>query len=406
MKKVVCILSDALRYDYIRTHKLKFLKERIERNNCFYAEKVIPSTGFCEIIEFVTGKSTEQHKMLTQVTAKPDWYNGNKNRYLSALNLIDSKVPFRKIPVLNRGYRLFLDKLLNLSNLSASIKNVRYNIPLDLLPFLEPLESKYEYDSFDFGGKDNLFVWMKEHNISYDLSDFVKHNKVRGSDTERMARLKNKISQKSLNDFTLLYIGYGDRAHFLGTNSKEFVNVLQNYSMKLKEIFFLLQKQYPYSQLILLGDHGMIDVDEYINVKSILTRIFKESNLRYQKEYIYFIDSTMVRIWLREKSLIEVIEKKLNDSLGGYIESDQDMCNYLTKFKPQFGDIIQLLKAGYVFFPDFYNAKKIKGMHGYSNRYAQQAGTFISIGSGIKPTYKESLKLSEVKNYIQDLWIN
>ena len=88
MKKVVCILSDALRYDYINKYNLTFFKERINQKKCFYAEKIIPATGYCEIVEFITGKETQVHNMFTQITAKQDWYNKISNKFLNGLNVI------------------------------------------------------------------------------------------------------------------------------------------------------------------------------------------------------------------------------------------------------------------------------------------------------------------------------
>lgn len=385
---------------------MKFLNEVIKKGDCFYVEKVIPSTGYCEIIEYITGKETEEHRMFTQITAKADWYQIDTNPFLTFLNFIDTLFPFKKLPKIKIAYSLILDKFLSYSNLPEEVINVRYNIPLNLLPRLQPIESKYEYDSLDFGGEENLFVWMKEHNISYDIDDFVNHNKVKGTDKERLDRLENKIVNKGLKEFTLIYIGYGELAHFWGTCSERFGEVLRSYSERIRDLNNLFCGTYDNSQFIILGDHGMVDVVSCLNIRSIINNILGERNLKYLKDYIYFIDSALIRVWLREKGLVQLIEEKLVQSLTDNIEYDQELRNYLDKFKPKFGDIILLLRAGYTFFPDFFNVLKNKGMHGYLNRYKEQAGTMISFGTDVKPVFKESIKLSEVKSYIQDLWMN
>ena len=80
----------------------------------------------------------------------------------------------------------------------------------------------YEYDSYEFGGEENLFVQLKAMGVEYDIEDFVKHNKVKGSDKERLIRLQEKVKKEKLKDFTLLYIGYGEIAHFTGKEAVYF----------------------------------------------------------------------------------------------------------------------------------------------------------------------------------------
>jgi predicted AlkP superfamily pyrophosphatase or phosphodiesterase len=401
--KVICILSDALRYDYIEKHDMKFLKEMVNENNCFYVKRILPSTGFCEIIEYVTGKEAENHGMLTQITSKKDWYNVRPNKLLNILTQSNEIIPLNRIPRINRVYSNIVDNILG-KYISADMVNVRYNIPFNLLPFLEPTESKYEYDNHDFGGDDNIFIWMKKNGISYDIDDFVKHNKIEGSDKDRLNRLKNKILQNTLKDFTLLYIGYGEYAHFLGTDSERFGTLLRDYSKQLMEIYNLLNDNYDEFQLMILGDHGMIDVNNGINIKHIVHDVMKKMNLKYLDDYIYFIDSTLFRMWVKNENLIDDIEHELINKLGGCIEEDAETFNYFNKFKPDYGNIILLLKPGYMFFPDFFNTKINKGMHGYLNKYPEQSGTLIGFGRNVKGGYKESMNLSEVKRYIQTLW--
>ncbi len=70
MKKVICILSDALRFDYIEKQDMKFLKEITGKGDCFYVEKIISGLGFCEIVEYVTGKDYAQ-VLLSHVRCSP-----------------------------------------------------------------------------------------------------------------------------------------------------------------------------------------------------------------------------------------------------------------------------------------------------------------------------------------------
>jgi len=306
-RKVIFILADAFRYDYINKLDMRFLKKKVDKKErCFYVKKIVPSTGFCEIIEYVTGKETLEHGMFTQITIKEDWYSmDSSTRLLQLVNRVYYQNPFRKIPKIRGIYRILfdsvIDKILLKKNISPEMINVRYNIPLHFLPFLEPTESKYEYDSFDFGGRDNLFVWMREKNISYDIDDFVKHNKVKGTDEDRLNRLKEKIRKRKLKDFTLLYIGYGELAHFYGTES-EFFKKKNAYDF-IVSVFGIYDSPYPGETL------KNIILSLKPNGRAVLV-----VNERYV-EFVKKIDKIEWKVWVVpyvENLVLEVRRKKGN----------------------------------------------------------------------------------------------
>lgn len=411
-KKTIFILSDALCRNYIYDFDMNNLKSLLEIPSTIHIKKIFPSTGYCEIVEYVTGQDAEQHMMFTQVNVLENWYEKKHPKILEFLSFIYQKNLLRKIPkvrgILKLLFNPIVEKLLT-RVLDKSIVNVKYEIPYPFLYYMRPIESIYEYDSFDFGLNKNLFVYLRNHNISYDISDFVKHNKVNGSDLDRLERLKNKISNFQLADFTMLYIGYGEIAHFTGTNSEKFKLELQSYDRKLGDIVNILKNNYDDYEFIILGDHGMINVHHYHDIKSIFDKIIKDKypNIRLFKDYIYFIDSTMFRVWFKNKEFIDGIEESLERELGNYLELDKKTKEYLNNFKPKFGDIILLLKPGSVFYPDFYNVKPNKGMHGYLNHYKGQQGTMIHITSDDRNgEVINELKLSSIKDYVLRIWEN
>jgi len=409
-RKVIFILADAFRYDYIYKFNLRFFKIMIEKKKYFYVKKVIPSTGFCEIVEYITGKEALEHRMFTQITVRDGWYLLKLSNFLKFLDRAYYNNPLRKIPKIRGIYKSLIDSVINeilRKFISSDVINVRYNIPISFLPFLKAVESKYEYDSFEFGGDSNLFVWMRKKKVSYDIDDFIKHNRVKGTDEDRLNRLEEKIRKKILKDFTLLYIGYGELAHFYGTNHPFVRKKIEEFCERVKKIFNLLKQNYKDFVLIIMGDHGMIDVYKYVNVINVFKKVLREVNkeLLLFVDYIYFIDSTLFRVWFRDKKMVKPVQEKLFYYLKGVIEMDNELLSYLGKFRPNYGDIILLLKPGHMFFPDFFNIKPNKGMHGYWNKYPEQFGMLIAIGTGLqKFSLVEKMKLSEVKNFIQTLW--
>ena len=65
MKKNIVILADALRCDYLNDKNTPFLNSL--KNNSFYIKKIIPSLGFCERAEILTGKEGIQTGLFTAI---------------------------------------------------------------------------------------------------------------------------------------------------------------------------------------------------------------------------------------------------------------------------------------------------------------------------------------------------
>ena len=384
--KVVMILSDALRYDYIQY--MPFLSEMSKENE--YYKRVIPGIGFCEISEYVSGLDSLSNGNLFQIT-----FNG---KYKKPIFTILSKVNsfFNHIPRIRRYSERYFDKVLEKKKNQLENQNIlriRYNIPLHLLDFFTPTESKYEYDSKDFFPDSNFFSILSANGFSYDIDDFVRHNKISGSDGDRIERLVKKVSGAILKDFTLIYIGVGEIAHITGTQDCGFHKKLEEYDYELKKLRQYLDKYYREDyRLIILGDHGMVDVDRYINIYPIIHQISNKYNLRVGYDFMYFIDSTAFRLWFKNKAFIPDCDRIIRD----YLKNDLDGLKINNSL---YGDLIYLLKPGNVFYPDFFNRKKNKGMHGYNNRIYEQHGQCIIIGEKDK-NQQESIELHNFKDII------
>lgn len=397
-KKVVFLLTDALRGDYPDRHNMNFLSQAIT-GPAIWSKGVHPSTGFCEIIEYVLGQSAAEHGMLAQITAKANW---EQQKALPALAILDRVTNLiGNVPKIRGVWRLFLDAIAH-RIVEPEMARVRYHVPMPLLPFFQPTESRVEYDSFEFGGEENLFYWMKENGISYDIDDFVKFNKVTGSDEERFHRLLSKIDKAELADFTLLYIGYGELAHFMGTGDEIFSTYMERLDKSIESVAAALEKRYEDFELCVLGDHGMVDVTESFDVKSELPELARRHNLKVTKDFIYFLDSTCVRFWFREEgdrsaAFLADFEK----SFGEHLELDEGIADYLSQFSPTYGDKIYLIKAGHVVYPDFFNTKINKGMHGYRNDVPGQQGFFLCSGPFVESEHREYIELKDMKGFIQ-----
>lgn len=132
------------------------------------------------------------------------------------------------------------------------------------------------------------------------------------------------------------------------------------------------------SEIIILSDHGMAEVTGSI-------RIDPEEKLgpAGPKSYFYFIDSTFLRIWLRDGSRRTEVEDYLAKLSGGRLLSDPHRKHFGITDK-KFGDYIYLIDEGNVFFPDFMGGRRVKAMHGYFPENDSQKGIFLHLGSNSK----------------------
>ena len=201
-----------------------------------------------------------------------------------------------------------------------------------------------------------------------------------------------------LQDFTLLYIGKGEIAHITGTNNPYFHKVMKEYDTKLNRIYNLLKENYKDEfAFIILGDHGMVDVDTYIDVKPILNMISK-MKIRLGYDYVYFIDSTCFRLWIRDGTKVEKIDRAIKECLDPYLDYSIDNTIIDTKY----GDLIYFVKPGIMFYPDFFNNSRKRGMHGYQNKINEQMGMCIAIGK-VKKGIKDCEELTSIKNLVKEI---
>ena len=397
MKPVIFILADAFRYDYIEKHSLKYIESIIKESETEVSEKLYPSTGYCEIIEYFTGQESHEHGMFSQITAVDNWKEKKTPILFDFLEPFDHffsgirKVRFVWNKITQKILPLFVDK---------NTANIKYRVPLSILNRFVPTESLFEYDSYEFGGEKNVFVNMKSNNISYDLDDFVKHNKISGLDCDRFSRLNEKIDNNQLSDFTMIYISAPEYAHFHGVDGVETRNKLQEFDISVGELQHKLKAKYNNDyDLFIVGDHGMLDVLDSINIQEVINNISKKYSYKLGTDYLYFIDSTVCRLWYSSDEIKCTFEEFILEELGGNLELSSDVICYLEQFKPKYGDSIFLVKANKVYFPDFFNGIPNKGMHGYLNHYEGQQGCVIWNGTHSRKL-PPKIKLSEVKDLI------
>ena len=380
-RKFIFILIDAFRSDYISEKNTPFLS--FLRKKSIYYKYVNPSIGFCERSYIFTGKKSLDLGFLT------------------AINL-SNESPYRHIKYINNLFYVFL-KIFNLVFFDKIIRRILWkytkligspmypqNIPLNKLHLFALTEDKNKYNELNNYKFKTIFDLAKEKNVTINYDAFTSLNyDINYSEDKRIKILLDTIEDY---DMFLLYVDEADKiGHSFGPHSKEIRNTCSNIDRKINNIYNYLEKNIKNFEILIVGDHGMEKVNQEYDIISKLEKIFKENNINLNNSIEYFVDSTILRIWIKKNGNLKKIIKILtNDNFlnkkGKFIIPSQNKENQPDLSK--YGDIIWWININSIINPSFFsnNKKKSNGMHGYldSNISKGTAIYYNSKNSNIK----------------------
>ena len=187
-------------------------------------------------------------------------------------------------------------------------------------------------------------------------------------------------------DFSLylVYIGNLDAVgHKYGPSSYEINNAIQKMDEQLNNFSKEFSSINPEAEYIFLGDHGMTDVRSTVDVDRVLKLEMRQYGLKLGVDYIYFLDSTLMRVWIfdidrKNEIMRSISENSILKSKGKFIHED-DATLLEIPVNDNSADIIWWANLGVMISPDFFHKKveNIKGMHGYFNIHDDSKGFCI-----------------------------
>tara|TARA_Y100000310_G_C20655354_1_gene801700 strand:+ start:403 stop:1287 length:885 start_codon:yes stop_codon:yes gene_type:complete len=165
------------------------------------------------------------------------------------------------------------------------------------------------------------------------------------------------------HDIDFVYFGELDElGHRYGTNSFEIIKAVREIDKKVSLMRFDL----------IFSDHGMVNVEKIVRVP-----ITEDC----------FIDSDMARYWGSEDEM-KRIKDKLPMEHGKIIE-----------WNKKYGDLIFLVNTGVLIFPDFWNEKIVRGMHGYDGQHKDMKAFYLLNKNGSR----EDLKVEELHEVLNEI---
>jgi predicted AlkP superfamily pyrophosphatase or phosphodiesterase len=216
---------------------------------------------------------------------------------------------------------------------------------------------------------------------------------IRASVGMRDAILLKEIVEEDLNSNTFIsLVDIDNIQHIYGVGSTEVISHLDMLNIELSTIIEKFRKTNPEANICLFSDHGMVNVSRKVDFQ--LDQRFGKMN----GSFMYFIDSTICRIWVKAKDKKEEILKFLEIQDFGQIIGETERKEYGIS-NLDYGDIIFRANEGVMFVPNFYGARINKAMHGYSSELESQQAFFSDLSSAVGQGWPK--KTVDVHTYLK-----
>jgi hypothetical protein len=394
----VLFLVDAFSSKYVIKERAPFLHSLTKRS--LYYKKVKQSVGFCERSEIATGKASLESGFLTAIGYKK--YNNQFSQYksiLQILHVVEKIIDFVKLSIIKQRLRKYIYKIFQKINPNIILKP--YNIPFNILPYFDLTEDKQDLWDINEPGEKNLFKDIIESGYGFDVSMFTSLRNSSELATEEKFDMLEKVLATKYKGVIFVYIADTDIiAHKYGIASDELNSAILNIDQRLSKV---IKKHSEENKFIVLGDHGMLDVERRIDAGEIVKSLADLNKLRNGVDYMYFLDSTILRIWIMSKS--DATEKFLysvkNDPV---LNSNGDDSIFPgDSHDRKYGDYIWYANPSVLIYPDYFQGNEpYKAMHGYDTEISQHMGTCIAYGENIVPAEIEMIYLHEMYNVIKE----
>ncbi|RLA83986.1 MAG: hypothetical protein DRG78_02700 [Epsilonproteobacteria bacterium] len=399
--KTVFMLIDAFRYDYLDRGLTPFLDSQKIKGQ--YTKKIIPGHGFCERAEMFGGKKPSESGFFTAIDLSKE--ENIYSRYSWVLNILNFINNIFNSKLINKIIRRLIWEVVNKTKHPMH----PYRIPLNMLKYFSLTEDYIDMRKKNALGFESIFDYLNDKNLKYFYDSCTSLSLAQnGNDQDRLnLALKNANDDSSIY---FVYIGSADAiAHKYGTTSKEINNTIQTIDSQMKDFVKDFSKINPDTKYIFLGDHGMIDIDTIVNAQEIIDDIMAKHQLKIELDYNIFLDSTLIRVWIKDKLNKEKIKKDflLNSELtsNGIFLTQKLASDLKIPYDVHSADVMWWANPGVLISPDFFHTKNEvkKAMHGYLNTHKDSHGFCIVSGKNIDSSSVESEELTDIFSKLKDI---
>jgi hypothetical protein len=379
--KTLILWLDAVAFNKLNKTTTPFLWKLVTQKNWTFVPQQ-SSFGYSSIpASLVTGKNPNQHKQFAVFRRRKN------NEPLSFWQTSAAMLPKKLVPYWYNLGRYFAGEDFFLPAIKSTVsKNV---VPAQVKSY--PQEGSLPVQTiFD--------AWRKKNEsfLFYNWPLLVSDKKttltplVAANDTDRTALfLKQFDSYQPQHSFVHLWdldaVGHG-----FGAGTREFKQTLKNYDQLSQQI--LSRFDITKDKIVIFADHGMTDVKNYIDPNQLLS----------DHDVDWFADSTLLRVWSKNKKAMAAVKKILEKQKTGTILSPTQLKKLnLDKISADYFDLLFVLKPGNAFVPtSFLSDHNVKGMHGYVHTdLSEKEWPMVAFNSPTKKktvTTEDILKLAKI----------
>jgi predicted AlkP superfamily pyrophosphatase or phosphodiesterase len=269
------------------------------------------------------------------------------------------------------------------------------HIPLQLLPFIGVSEDNRPIHLPGALQEETIFDVFSQEQVPYKFLMFPAVNCDDPAVVQMFLRERNSSARILLGQFS----DSDALIHYCGPSSPKRREVAGEIDRRLRDI----DSEFGDSATwIIIGDHGMTDVIEEIDIPSVLADFEAEARVLQGRDYLLFLDSTMARFrWLTEKGrtfLDKICELPVLKSKGTFIDEVMAHRYCLPLNDRRYGDRIWWANVGTLVFPDYFHDAQThnKGMHGYDTDHDDMKGFFLACGPEITAKTFNEVNLVDV----------
>jgi hypothetical protein len=249
------------------------------------------------------------------------------------------------------------------------------NIPVRLLPFFAATETEPAWSAK--AGYRSIFHELDDRNDAWFTCAWPLSNDLGDHSDERIVQ-HVLASVEPRHRFAYVHLQELDGAgHQFGPEGAALRSLVRRTDDLVKQLVEGLRDRFGNVEVIAFGDHGMVSVTRSVDVRPALDA----TNLVPGVDYVYFLDSTMVRLWfLTARSRTPLLESLARVRGLRVVSATEKVRHRIDGCHPSNAHEIFLADPGVVIFPDFFSGPGSAmplGMHGYDPDCADNNGIFL-----------------------------
>ncbi|PCI28659.1 hypothetical protein COB52_03365 [Candidatus Kaiserbacteria bacterium] len=388
---VLFILLDAFRWDYLNAEDSPTLYKMASGG--VYVKKLKSSSGFTQRSSLFTGAHPEIHGNYTMYVKDSE---NSPFKILRPFRKLLSKIP--RTGLVHRVTRKFINQIPKVSSSWAPPGA----IPSDVLSYISVIEDNKPIHSPGALPVESIFDVFQEENIS----SLYMMAPVSGDDGSTMKSLQKKMSTQH-QAFFVQFSDTDGLVHISGVDSDKRRELVKEVDERVRALTEQFESLYPNGKTVVIGDHGMVDVEQYIDVWGEVESFAKENGLENTKDYLMFLDSTLARFWFLsekgERILKPFLLKSFNDK-GKWVDEEYMYSRNIPRNSEWYGDLMWSADEAVGIFPDYFHwpQDKYKAMHGYDSMVDSMKGMAIIHNASTREVIEEA-NLEDIGVTICDL---